>query len=665
MEHHPRLCYRLRSGLPPRLGLWGSTTGVSLGESGTTVFTRDTVDQRAVYADALNGVVAWRKDALSDANIKLPYDGTHLTVPAYLKAIGMTESEYLRPQWSNALELIALQRAVEAYDYGLVHTRPNGDSCWTAQYRDIGSWGEILAWGPPTIRSAVDAWASEKADYLKELNNELHGPTGHYVALITPENRYYGFAGASASTYGSVWSGEMSATLQGTQTATNLKGTYEFSVNVSADKLAQGVSVELPGQLKMGQQAQAKAKLAYMGGRYELRGGWSSSNPAVLSVDANGTVTAHNEGTARITISAQGQSFSTNVQVSAVSLAFDANGGSGSTQAVKGAAGAKVTVPANAFSRVGHTFTGWNTKANGAGTAYKPGEQYTLGSSDATLYAQWELNTYTVQFDGNGASASVGPVKVQHGKTIAQPQTPTNIGRAFAGWYTARTGGSRFDFKTPVTGDMTLYARWNNMVFADVRQGDTPHAADIQWLADNGISGGWLESNGTYTFRGMSPVVRQDMAAFLRREAVKRGVSDAATWKPSAADWKRFKDVDRATPHAEDILWLAHAGISTGWQEPDGTSTFRGMNPVVRQDMAAFLKRLADAAGKSGVVTPKTDFTDVTMNTPHKAEVEWLGGSGISEGYRNADGSWRFEGMSRVYRQDMAAFIHRLNACLD
>ena len=155
------------------------------------------------------------------------------------------------------------------------------------------------------------------------------------------------------------------------------------------------------------------------------------------------------------------------------------------------------------------------------------------------------------------------------------------------------------------------------------------------------------------------------MAAFLRREAVKRGVSDAATWKPSAADWKRFKDVDRATPHAEDILWLAHAGISTGWQEPDGTSTFRGMNPVVRQDMAAFLKRLADAAGKSGGVTPKTDFTDVTMNTPHKAEVEWLGGSGISEGYRNADGSWRFEGMTRVYRQDMAAFIHRLNACLD
>lgn len=518
----------------------GGTTSVSLGEGGATVFTRDTVDQRAVYAQALNGVIAWRKDALADANIKLPYNGTYLIVPEYLQEIGMTESEYLSPQWSNALELIALQRAIEAYDYDLGHTRPNGDSCWTAQYNGIGSWGEILAWGPPTIRGAIDLWASEKADYLKELNNELHGATGHYVALITPENRYYGFAGASGMRYGTTWSGEMASTLQGSQTATNLKGTYEFSVNVSVDKLAQGVSVELPSQLKMGQQAQAKAKLAYMGGRYELRGGWTSSNPAVLSVDA------------------------------------------------------KVTVPVNTFSRTGHTFTGWNTKANGTGTAYKPGAQYTLGSSDAALYAQWKLNTYTVQFDGNGASTSVAPVQVQHGKTIAQPDTPMNIGRAFAGWYTARTGGARFDFTTPVTGNMTLYARWNRMDFADVQQGGanpTPHAADIQWLADN--------------------------------------------------------------------------GISKGWQEPDGTSTFRGMNPVVRQDMAAFLKRLADAAGKSGGVKPKADFTDVTVGQPpHWAAIQWLGGSGISTGYRNVNGSWRFEGMTSVYRQDMAAFIHRLDSRL-
>ena len=201
----------------------------------------------------------------------------------------------------------------------------------------------------------------------------------------------------------------------------------------------------------------------------------------------------------------------------------------------------------------------------------------------------------------------------------------------------------------------------------------TPHLGDIRWLASAGISTGWPMGDGTSEFRGMDTVKRQDMAAFLRREATRSTVSDAASWKPSTADRTRFRDVrcmagnpnGANTPHCEDILWLAHAGISTGWKEQDNSFTFRGIDTVKRQDMAAFLRRLADKAGKSGGVTPKTDFTDVTSRTPHVAEVRWLGGSGVSQGYRNANGSWRFEGMTSVYRQDMAAFLHRLDQRLN
>lgn len=196
-----------------------------------------------------------------------------------------------------------------------------------------------------------------------------------------------------------------------------------------------------------------------------------------------------------------------------------------------------------------------------------------------------------------------------------------------------------------------------DIAFRDVSS-TTPHAEDIRWMAGKGISTGWRESDGSYTFRGMGTVVRQDMAAFLRREASRFDIANAKGYKPGATDWKRFKDVDRSTPHAEDILWLASTGITTGYAD----GTFRGMTPVYRQDMAAFLKRLADRSGKDlSYVSPKTDFSDVTSRTPHVAEVQWLGGSGISQGYRNSDGSWRFEGMTPVYRQDMAAFIHRLD----
>ncbi|RYQ51379.1 hypothetical protein [Bifidobacterium pseudolongum] len=132
----------------------------------------------------------------------------------------------------------------------------------------------------------------------------------------------------------------------------------------------------------------------------------------------------------------------------------------------------------------------------------------------------------------------------------------------------------------------------------------------------------------------------------------------ADDWNPLRA---RTADVDNHTPHNIDIQWMADEDLATGWREADGTTTFRGMNPIVRQDAAAFIQRLADKAGKAGGVTPKTDFTDVDANTPHVKEVQWLGGSGIAQGYSNNDGTWSFGGMTFVFRQDMAAFMHRLD----
>ena len=335
-------------------------------------------------------------------------------------------------------------------------------------------------------------------------------------------------------------------------------------------------------------------------------------------------------------------------------VTFDSNGGTAvSSAAVE--AGQKVAEPA-APTRTGYTFAGWYT-AKGGGSKYDFTKPVT---ADMTLYARWTVNKYTVAFDANGGSA-VKSATVEHGKTVVKPADPTRTNYTFTGWYTAKSGGAKFDFAKPITSNVTVFAQWQpRIVFRDV-SATTPHREDIIWLADNGISTGWLMPDGTYEFRGMDTVKRQDMAAFLRRLAAKYGIAGAKDFKPVAADWKRFKDVNSKTPHAEDILWLAKSGISTGWQETDGSWTFRGMDTVKRQDMAAFLYRLADKAGTAGGVRPKTDFTDVTAKTPHYKDVEWLGGSGISQGYRNANGTWRFEGMTSVYRQDMAAFLHRLN----
>ena len=84
---------------------------------------------------------------------------------------------------------------------------------------------------------------------------------------------------------------------------------------------------------------------------------------------------------------------------------------------------------------------------------------------------------------------------------------------------------------------------------------------------------------------------------------------------------------------------------------------------MYRQDMAAFLYRLAKKANKLGNVRPMS-FTDVNASTPHYQEVQWLGGSGISQGYSNGNGTWRYECMGHMYRQDMVALLHRLDARL-
>ena len=202
-----------------------------------------------------------------------------------------------------------------------------------------------------------------------------------------------------------------------------------------------------------------------------------------------------------------------------------------------------------------------------------------------------------------------------------------------------------------------VYAR--SRVLGDADTVATPHGDDIVWLADKRISMGYSDGS----FRPNEKIKRQDMAAFLRREAVLRGIGDADSWKPGEKDWVIFSDIDWRTPHAEDVLWLAHAGISTGWRENDGAYTFRGTSAVKRQDMSAFLHRLAikGAATTSGVAS-KNAFTDVEDSTPHAEDIRWLGDAGISQGYRNSDGSWRFDGTASVLRQDMAAFLHRLDS---
>jgi len=70
----------------------------------------------------------------------------------------------------------------------------------------------------------------------------------------------------------------------------------------------------------------------------------------------------------------------------AATVTFDANGGTGTMAPEADSAPAALT--ANAFTQTGYSFAGWNTAADGSGTAYADAASYPFSAS-ATLYAQW------------------------------------------------------------------------------------------------------------------------------------------------------------------------------------------------------------------------------------------------------------------------------------
>ena len=74
--------------------------------------------------------------------------------------------------------------------------------------------------------------------------------------------------------------------------------------------------------------------------------------------------------------------------------------------AATGVAGKIVTVAQNEFTRNNYTFTGWNTQADGKGTAYKAGDSFTLTDKDTMLYAQWSKNSDSA---GTGRNRTVKP----------------------------------------------------------------------------------------------------------------------------------------------------------------------------------------------------------------------------------------------------------------
>lgn len=152
-------------------------------------------------------------------------------------------------------------------------------------------------------------------------------------------------------------------------------------------------------------------------------------------------------------------------------IAYNGNendGGTVPSDTTKYSPGSKIVVAGiGELSKIGYTFSKWNTKKDGSGAAVSPGDSFTV-NGNVTFYAHWIVKQYTLSFNGNGSTSGgvPGPTKYDYQQSITLPGKGTleHAGYSFAVWDTKKDGtGKAYSANDtlliPAT-DVELFAQW-------------------------------------------------------------------------------------------------------------------------------------------------------------------------------------------------------------
>ncbi len=113
----------------------------------------------------------------------------------------------------------------------------------------------------------------------------------------------------------------------------------------------------------------------------------------------------------------------------------------------------------------GWFFRGWHTDEE----CTTPFDFNTPVTSNITLYAKWEKDERRiVTFDTQGIGVAPERQKIEEGEKAVEPEPPAESGYTFGGWYSNSSCTYAFDFDKPVTGHVTVYAKWTVEVSFDM-----------------------------------------------------------------------------------------------------------------------------------------------------------------------------------------------------
>lgn len=357
---------------------------------------------------------------------------------------------------------------------------------------------------------------------------------------------------------------------------------------------------------------------------------------------------------------------------------FDSNGGEGLMFPQDFTYDIAQALEANAFTRDGYVFSGWNTEADGSGAFYadqaQVGNLTTEDGAIVTLYAQWSTvgpnpprppaTTYAVTVNTHAhGSAAADRKTASAGTTVTVTIDPDEgfelrdisalDGRGRLVELAARDGGT-YTFTMPassVTVQVLLGCDGGDLCpsrrFPDADPTQWYHDP-LDWAIVHGILGGYSD---TGLMGPEDAVTRAQMAQIIWN----------AEGRPSATDAKGFSDVSEDDWFADSVLWAQSAGVFVGYE---GTDLFGPNDPLTREQATAVMMRWEQLSGND--VSARIDlspFPDAGGVSAWALEsMSWGVAADIIRGVDQPDGSVLLDAQGTCTRAQMATLMMRLRA---
>ena len=336
--------------------------------------------------------------------------------------------------------------------------------------------------------------------------------------------------------------------------------------------------------------------------------------------------------------------------------------GTGSADPASAMAGTEITLTAT--PNAGYHFKEWQVMS---GDVTVRDDKFTMPGSDVEVKAIFEEDApptpteYTVTFDGNDGTPSVGSMTTTDQKLTSLPSASRSGSYSFDGWYTDKSGGTKITTDTVFSANTTVYAHWtyigggggyNSPVTYYTLRFETGGGSDIPSVRET--YNAYIDlTQYVPTWRGHTFIGWYSERSLMNKVSgvyLTKDMTVYALWRVDenpGTGVNPFTDVSEKDWFYGDVMFVYENGLMLGTSKtlfsPHGTAT-RGM-------MATILWRMEGSPVPKG----KNSFTDVEDGKWYADAITWTAENSIFAGY----GKDKFGPDDPITREQLAAIFYR------